>query len=248
MGETQVVAMRIIGAGLAIAALLAGSVACGGGDDDGTGEGGSTARREIQAEAQERAESLNLTLSDFPDGWRMSEADEDEEDDEDDEFLACVGIDLAAITIIGDANSDDFARGETAEVSSESSVFKSEQMATDALAEAAAGYEREEADACLNELIPDPGAEFDFGELEMGPLSFTPPSGVDEAQAWQIAIPIEGAPGKGQEGVAVTLYADMVALREGDAIVLVQAFDLFSPFNTQLRDLLLKTIAGRMVG
>jgi hypothetical protein len=127
-------------------------------------------------------------------------------------------------------------------------VFKSEKMATDALAEAAAGYESEEADACLNELIPDPGAEFDFGELEMSPLSFTPPSGVDEARAWQIAIPIEGASGTEQEGVAATFYGDVIGLREGDAIVLVETFDLFSPFDPELQDQLLKTIAGRMVG
>ena len=97
----------------------------------------------------------------------------------------------------------------------------------------------------LNELIPDPGAEFDFGELEMGPLSFTPPAGVDEARAWQIAIPIEGVSGT---GLAVTLYADMVALREGDAIVLVQAFDLSRPFDPELRDQFLTTIGGRLVG
>jgi hypothetical protein len=63
--------MRTVAAALALVVSLAGLVACGGDDDDGGSEGGSEARRAIQAEAQERTESMNLTLSDFPDGWRM---------------------------------------------------------------------------------------------------------------------------------------------------------------------------------
>jgi hypothetical protein len=151
----------------------------------------------------------------------MSESDDDDEGRE--KFRECVGSDLSAVTIVGDADSDDFAMGETAEIASEATVFESEQMATDALAEAGAGYESSEADACLNEFGPEPAEEFEFGELEIGPLSYTAPSGIDDARAWQIVIPIEGAAGTESEGVSATGYLDVVALREGDAIVFVQA-------------------------
>jgi hypothetical protein len=177
----------------------------------------------------------------------MSEGDEDDNEGRD-EFWACTGQDFSAFTIIGEADSGDFAMGETAEVSSEADIFESEQMAADALAEAAAGYESEEADTCATELIPDPSDDdFDFGAIQLDPVSFTPPTGLDEARAWQLVIPVEGASGTESEGVTVTAYGDLVALRDGDAVVLLKALDVFSPFDPELRNQLAQSIAERMI-
>jgi hypothetical protein len=138
--------------------------------------------------------------------------------------------------------------GETAEIWSESDVWESEQMATDALAELAAGFESEEADACMTEFFLPSDDDFEFGEIEIGPLSLTPPAGVDESRAWQAVIPIEGASGTESEGVSVPVYLDIVALHEGDTIVLVTSIDLVTPFDPELRDQLIDTIADRMIG
>ncbi len=57
--------------------LLASGCGGGGGDSGGSDEGAPV--REIQAEAQQTAESIVLELSDFPNGWRAS-APEDTQD------------------------------------------------------------------------------------------------------------------------------------------------------------------------
>jgi hypothetical protein len=86
----------------------------------------------IDSEAQARAESMRLQLTDFPDGWRAGEpSEEDEEADE--AFRDCVGVDFSDFTVIGEASSDDFAMGETATAFSESKVFETEEMAADGL-------------------------------------------------------------------------------------------------------------------
>jgi hypothetical protein len=55
---------------------------------------------------------------------------------------------------------------------------------------------------------------FKLGEVDIGELSFTPPD-VDEAQAWQIVIPLESTSGAG-EGLEPNFYLELVLLREGD--------------------------------
>jgi hypothetical protein len=241
--------MRALARALILVLALAGFAACGGGDDDESAGGGNAPARQIQPEAQERAEALNLSLSDFPDGWRASEGADDDEEGRD-EFRACVGSDLSATTITGLADSDDFAMGETAEVTSAATIFESEQMASDALAETATGYESPEADECFTELIGNSSDEdFQVGEIEIGPMSFTPPTGVDEARAWQVVISVEGTAGtEFGEGMSATGYIDVVALREGDAVVFVQAFDFLTPFDPELRNQLIQAVADRMTG
>ena len=49
---------------------------------------------------------------------------------------------------------------------------------------------------------------FKFGEVDIGELSFTPPD-VDEAQAWQIVIPLESTSVAG-EGLEPNFYLDQV--------------------------------------
>jgi hypothetical protein len=107
---------------------------CGDSDGDGDGDGGSGDEgapvRDIQPQAQQRAESIVLELSDFPNGWRASPAEDTQ--DRADEFRECLGADYSGSTINGEAESQNFAMGENAQAQSDSTVFESEQDAVDA--------------------------------------------------------------------------------------------------------------------
>jgi hypothetical protein len=198
----------------------------------------------IEPAAQQRAESIVLTLSDFPDGWR-AEADTAEDEDDQEAFNECVGADYSAFTIIGEAQSDDFWTGE-AVVSASVAVFESEQMTAQAFAERAAGFEGEEADTCIPELFGEPPGEAELTSAEVGELSFTPPAGVDTADAWQVAVTIDGMAGSQDEGLSVTAYGDQVMLRNGDTITTVTTTDIATPFDPELRDELVAAVAARM--
>ena len=219
--------------------------ACGG-DGNEANSGGNQLKRAIEPAAQERAESMLLTLSDFPDGWREDEpADNDEESDE--AFRECVGADFSAFTVIGDAESDDFAMGETATASSGAEVFESEQMAAEAVAEFAERLGSEVADTCMSEMFgafQDEAVEITGAEI--GELSFTPPPGVDDANAWQVEVTIEGKAGSQAEGISVPVYVDLVQLRNGDATAEVTTSDIATPFDPELRDQLVAAVAGHI--
>lgn len=229
---------------VAITILCLSLSACGGDGDDGAG--GTDFQRSIEPEAQEQAESLVLTLSDFPDGWRTSRAEEEDEENES-AFRECAGVDYSAFTIVGEAESEDFAMGETAEASSEADVFESEDTAAAAVSEFSEGFSSDEANACMNEFLSEyEDEEIEVTEAEVGELNFTPPSGVDDASAWQVVITIEGKPGTQAEGVSVTGYVDFVQLREGTATAGVTTADILTPFDPELRDDLVAAVADRM--
>ena len=131
-----------------ILALTLGLLAsgCGGSDD---GDGGETriaapppatrgaATRDIRAEAQRRAEAIVLQLSDFPTGWRASAHESGP--DTANEFYECLGADYSRFTITGDADSQDFAMGESTHVESGVRVYETERDAEGAFAEGAEG-------------------------------------------------------------------------------------------------------------
>jgi hypothetical protein len=219
--------------------------ACGGDGNDNNGGGGQL-KRAIEPAAQERAESMLLTLSDFPDGWRADEpAEEDEEADA--AFRECVGVDFSAFTVVGDAQSDGFAMGETATASSEAEVFEREQMAAEAVQRFAETLDGEEADACMTDWLGRfEDEEVEITGAEVGQLSFTPPPGIDDANAWQVDVTIEGKAGSQAEGVSVSAYVDVVQIRNGDATAEVTTTDVATPFDPQLRDQLVAAVAGRM--
>jgi hypothetical protein len=219
---------------VALTLLMVGATACGGDDDGG---GGGEAERAIEADAQERAEGVVLQLSDFPDGWRGTPPEE--EDDGGEDFRECLGVDYSTVTIIGEADSDDFAMG-SAEVTSDAAVWESEDDATTAMEEFETGMQSETVNECLKTFLEE-GADSDaqLGDIEVGELSFTPPEGIDDAFAYQIAIPVD------TEGLSATVYLDLIELREGDLLVGVQTLDVLSPFDSELREELLDTLALR---
>jgi hypothetical protein len=229
---------------LAIALLCVAVSACGGGGD--SNDESSRLQVAIDQEAQALAESMLLQLTDFPDGWRAGEpSEEDEEGDE--AFRDCVGVDFSDFTVVGEARSDDFAMGETATASSDAKVFETEGMAADAIARFADAFDSAEADACMSDFLGEFEDEsVEVTGAEVGELSFIPPSGVDDAEAWQVVINVEGKAGSQAEGVSATGYVDLVQLRSGAGISEVTTVDVFSPFDAELRDQLVAAVAGRM--
>jgi hypothetical protein len=232
------------GAAVLVVLVVCAGAGCGGGDD---GDEGTAAGRSIKAEAQERAESIVLKLSDFPDGWRASPSEQDTAAQED--FRRCVGLDYSEWTLHGAAESKDFAK-ESAEVSSAASVFASEAQAQAALSEFENGMGTTQAEDCVRDLMEqalkeeENADEFEVGEIDVGQLSITGPA-VEDTSAWQIAVRFDVTSGVA-EGLSPTAYLDLVNLRDGEALTIMTTSDVLTPFDSELRDELLQTLASRM--
>jgi hypothetical protein len=201
------------------------------------------AKRTINHEAQRQAKAINLRLSDFPNGWRASTpSSKDEANNE--KTRKCFGVDYSKLTLIGDASSKDFAQGENATASSEAQITKTEADAKAGLQKLATGLEGDKPKDCLRKAIGStPG--YKVGDIDIGELRTTKPSGVDEARAWEIVIPIEVTSGAGK-GLSVSAYADAVFLRKGNVVAQVSTGDVLSPLDETLRDHLVSTVAQRM--
>jgi hypothetical protein len=241
--------MRMVAVAAALVVVLTVGSACGGNGSDET-----ASARAIEPEAQQRAESINLTLADFPDGWRVSAAESDDDTGRE-VFNECIGVDYSGLTRIGDAESQDFfAQGGQAEQASSAVViFDDEQQAGDAMSKYSEGFGGSAAADCFQDVIEravraegdNEGFEgFKFGEVDIGELSFTPPD-VDEAQAWQIVIPLESTSGAG-EGLEPNFYLELVLLREGDTTARLLTQDVLTEFDRDLREKLIQTLADRM--
>ena len=161
--------MRVMVAIVAVA--LAASAACGG---NGGAKSQSTAsKRAIEAQAQQRAQSIVLKLADFPNGWRALRHDVNAAGEH--EFSKCLGMDNSARTIIGDANSPDFSNAVAAGVLSGATVFKSERQAKDVVEEFSRGMSGA-VEGCFRDLIGQSLAEekrntFDIGKVDVGKLA-----------------------------------------------------------------------------
>jgi hypothetical protein len=230
--------MRVAVALIAVA-FATGGTACGGG---GSSEGRGAAKREITADAQAQAKAINLRLSDFPDGWRASTPDEDTAGEK--KFRKCIGADDSDVTLIGDATSKDFAQGESAEASSEAQITKTADQAAAGMEKLKTGIGGPRTKDCLRDAIGDtPGAK--VGEIEVGELKATPPTNVDEGQAWEIVVPVELTSGA-TKGLSASVYIDVVFLRKDNIVGTVSTVDVLSPLDETLRAHLVRTVARRM--
>jgi hypothetical protein len=227
-----------------VAIAVAASAGCGG--DGESAAKGTRAKRAIQTEAQARAESMVLELSDFPEGWRASAPDKDAAAE--DRFRDCLGSDYSALTLIGDAESKDFAK-EEATISSDATVFASEEQAEEAGKEISDGMEGKGAEDCFRDVveksIKQESPETEIDEVDVGELSFAAPGDIAEARAWQIAVSFHVKSGAAK-GLTPTAYIDFVVLREGDSLASLRSSDVLSPFDSELRDMLLRAVASRM--
>jgi hypothetical protein len=226
-----------------VAVAVAASVACGG-DRSGTSKG-TRAERAIQTEAQARAESIVLALTDFPDGWRALSSEDTQAVEA--QFRTCLGTDYSTLTIIGDADSKDFAIEDATDVSSSATVYASEGQAKEALQEYSDGMESDAAEDCFREVIEKEfktvSRELKIDEVDVRALNVTAPSEVEETRAWQVSF--EATYGESKGG-STTAFSDFVVLHQGDSLATIQASDVYSPFDSELRDQLLKTVASRM--
>jgi hypothetical protein len=238
--------MRLVAAIVALV-LVAGATACDEGDGGDVGSKGTRAKRAIQAEAQQRAESIVLEISDFPDGWRASPAEADIGSQA--SFRRCVGADYSGFTIIGEADSREFAHEDTSNASSVSTVFESADQAEDAARELSEGMNKAEVEDCFREIfeetVREEGAGVRVMNVDVGELSVGAPSDIAETNPWQVAVTFEGMSGEA-EGATLSAYLDFVEMREADAIATVLTYDVFSPFDSGLRNDLLRAVADRM--
>jgi hypothetical protein len=192
-----------------------------------------------------------LQLSDFPEGWRASSPEP--ADVRQDEVNTCIGLDYSGITITGEAASQEFAMGESAEIDSETRVYASTQEAETASQKYLAAFADDATvEDCFRDVLEqalgeqgDAEVGLKIGELDLGELSFTPPPGIEESKAWQIEVPFEITSGE-FEGASETLYLEQVVLRQGDVRAIVRTQDEGSPFDAALRDELVRAVASRM--
>lgn len=230
------------GAVAALSVVLVVCAACGG-NGDGDEQASENA---IQPEAQKQAESFVLKRSDFPSGWRGA-APEADDKEATESFYRCAGIDPSSLTGIGDADSLDFAMGETTDASSSATVFASEQQAETGMSEFSEAMNGTEIEGCVQDLAEEfasSESNLTVGEVNIGQFNVTQPD-VDEAAAWQIVIPVEFTSGVG-EGLTPTAYLEFVALRDGANVAIVQTSDVLTEFDSELRDHLVEAVAGRM--
>jgi hypothetical protein len=228
--------MRVaVAPALAVVAVASG---CGGGGDSNSG----AAKRTIAPDAQAQAKAINLRLSDFPDGWRASTPDEDTAGQK--KFRKCIGADYSGVTITGEATSKDFAQGESAEASSKGQITKTPAQAEDGMRQLATGLAAPGTKDCVRDAIGStPG--YKVGDIDVGKLKATPPANVDEAQAWEIVVPVEISSGA-TKGLSASVYIDLVYMRKDNIVGSVSTVDVLSPLDEALRAHLVRTVARRM--
>jgi hypothetical protein len=227
---------------LAAGLVLAVASACGGSNGDDTASG-----RAIEPEAQQRAESINLTLADFPNGWRASAPEANNSGQN--KFNKCIGADYSGLTKIGEAGSKDFATGDSTEASSQVVIFKDEQQAKNAMSKLSEAMGGAAAEDCFHDLIDEAMKKegsngFKVGDVDAGELSFTAPD-VEEAKAWQIVVPVEITSGVG-EGLSPNAYIELMMLRDDGTTAALKTSDVLTEFDRELRDRLAQTLANRM--
>ena len=143
--------------------------------------------------------------------------------------------------------------GDSAEVESEARAYASTQEAATASQRyVAALADDATVEDCFRDLveqaIKDQGQTdvgLEIGDVDLGELSFTAPPGIEEAKAWQIEVPFEITSGE-FKGASQSLFLELVVLRQGDARAVVKTQDEDSPFDTGLRDELVRAVASRM--
>jgi len=222
-----------------ILVVVASGTACGGGGDSNT----LAAKRSIKPQAQQQAKAINLKLADFPNGWRASTPSA-EETKSNEKGRKCLGVDYSKVTLLADASSKDFAKGDNATASSEVQITKTEEQAKAGLQKLAAALAGEKVKDCLRKAIGStPG--YKVGEIDVGELKTSKPPGVDEGRAWEIVIPIEVTSGP-SKGLSVSAYADGEFLRKGNIVAHVGTSDVLSPLDDALRAHLVRTVAQRM--
>ena len=213
--------------------VLSISLACGGDDDS---DGSSSDEDPAFHVEDDLARSLLLTLDDFPSGWSEMPADDEEEGP----FDHCDEGPGEGRT--GVAETGDFSRGDNATLSHQVGAFETPEDALSALDRA------ERISDCVVEVVNGGGLDdrdAEYSDASFGPLSFPSFGDGTEAYRLQFRARARGESGLGSEG---TLYFDFVYVAEGRLAFALQAFDLFSPFDTAMLESLASSAHDRLAG
>jgi len=186
----------------------------------------TTTEPEVDEEAQARAEAVEVTLDDFPEGWESSphEVDEDE-----DLITQCSEFDLEELSL-GVYNTDDFSIGDLSANDGQSMqlgtrVFEDEETATSILDV----MPTDDFIACANQEL-----ETNFGEGSV--------EGAVEARQFEgIGDQTEGFSGQlevadSATGETVTLQVAFVAIRTGDLVTGLTAVGVGQLLDTDVLD------------
>jgi hypothetical protein len=136
--------------------------------------------------------------------------------------------------------------GDNSEIFSSVSVYTTEEEANQVL-DLGAGVLTDQSQAdCFEDtfqkrLENDPDTQqFEVHDAELGELSFTPPTGVEESRAFQVVLPVEA------DGASVDVVLEAVVLHQGDALVTLGTVGADDPLDPSLRDDLAQVLAGKM--
>lgn len=200
-----------------IFAILAGAVfaACGGVDD-------AEPTAEPNTSEDATAQSMLLTIQDFPTGWTQIE---DDGEDEESPFDALCDIEPADIKITGRAETGDFESSSQATISQNAAVYESDG-------------EVERVNAALDEFFDCMVGAINDGELDDDGVKFS------NAKKGELSMPAFGESMTStrisfqaeQEDIALkpTFYLDIVGIQQGRYLSVFFAFDSFSPFDTAM--------------
>jgi hypothetical protein len=232
-------------AALAVALSL-GLVACGttGDDDESGGEKTTTTEAttessettgstestttttevEVDDEAQARAETIDIDISDFPADW---EASPHQESDEENLVTKCTEFDLDELSL-GVYDTEDFSTGDLSSNDGQSieigtRVFEDETTASQ-ISDAIAS---DDFVACANDEIASSFGDSVDGEVQG--VDFENIGDQTEGFSGQITV-------TDTDGTEVTLQLAFVAIRTGDLITGVSATGVTQPLDTDVLD------------
>lgn len=224
------------------AAFAVALAACSGGDDATTTTvASSTSTTEVDAAADTaadtaRAEEILFKPSDLPEGWTPVPAPEGAEEEQAElrsSFAVCLGVE--PLPDHPSAESPEYVTGEITQVSARVELAPSAEVAEAELAQlrrprylecVAKQFDQSQADSGL-EFAPSRAQEFDFPDLADGTL------------ATRITTLLT------LEGQEITIYADLVVVREGRVQITMYFLRARQPFPADLADSLARRMLAR---
>jgi hypothetical protein len=216
--------------------LAALSFACGGDDDSDEEDEPADSAEDSQGESSENdlAESLLLTVDDFPPGWAEAPLDESETADE--QLEEC---DQESDGKTGEAQSEDFSDNDTREISQQLAVFTSPDEVGAALDQAESQLE------CLRDAVLDGAIDTDQASVtdaSLGAVSFREFG--DRTDAYRLTLVFEA---EGNEVIdEAEVYLDAVYVLVDRVGFGILAFDVFSPFSTTELEEIVETATGKV--
>lgn len=203
---------RIVVGALAVSFALLASACSSGGSDGGkttkAGSGGTTTTA-VDAEAQARADSVDLALSDFPEGWQAAAPAGDDEAspiDACDPALGDRSVQLARHTT-DDFSTGSYESGDGVQVAARTAVFEDE----DAAKAAVAPFRDTDVIACIDKALKSAYTGSSqvtvTGTLEKQDADFD----VDEAASLSGTYKVAAG-----DGSSLAINIGVLVLREGD--------------------------------